>query len=486
MKKVFGDYEAFRVLGKGSFGTVYLATQRSTQRLVALKEVPEANLSERVKARLDMEINCQQAIQSQYVVALLDSFTLRSGQYIALEYCEGGDLDKFLKKNGPVSESIAQKWMQQLACGLKELKSKKIMHRDLKLQNILLTAESTSAAVKLADFGMSKVMDEDLTTTRLGSPIYMAPEMFVPEAKYDLKADVWSLGIVFYQMVTGELPLEAKFKAEIPMAQRSLKPVPVELSECCKDLITRMLAYESTQRISFDELFTHPFICPPAGQQPAESPVELAQSSNSGSFDLVDEEIEEQQSEGESPLTRSQTDIEAVVKSMERELVQAEMVGKVISCVETTKEVLGLFALTVKRTEMLKLALEKAESESENYSEPLHPSFHAAKAKLWQAFLDSLAASEACELELTSYIHRKGLPASTTLPSLSPQTMADCLVSRYGWQLLSEASVDECVQDYTSSANSYSLALALLELVGEEPPEGRKRLEAVQIEAKLT
>ena len=481
MKRVFGDYEATKVLGKGSFGTVYLAVQRSTQRQVALKEVPEANLSDRVKARLDMEINCQQAIQSEYVVALLDSFTLRSGQYIALEYCAGGDLDKFLKKNGPVSESIAQKWMQQLACGLKELKSKKIMHRDLKLQNILLTAETTSAAVKLADFGMSKVMDEDLTTTRLGSPIYMAPEMFVPEAKYDIKADVWSLGIVFYQMVTGELPLEAKFKAEIPMAQRSLKPVPVELSECCKDLITRMLAYESTQRISFEEIFTHPFICPPVDQRAEEAPVELVQSSNSGSFDLVDEEIEEQQSEGESPLTRSQTDIEAVVKSMESDLHQAELVGKVISYVESTKEVLGLFALALKRTEMLKLALERAENVCENSPESLHPAFYTAKSRLWQAFSHSLSSSEAYELDLTSHISRKGLPACTTLAPLSPLAMADCLLSRYGWQVLSEASVDEYVRDYAASSTNYALALDLLALVGEEPQEGRKRLKAVQI-----
>jgi serine/threonine protein kinase len=317
--------------------------------------------------------------------------------------------------------------------------------------------------------------------------------MFVPEAKYDLKADVWSLGIVAYQMVTGELPLEAKFKADIPMAQRSLKPIPIDLSDCFKDLITRMLAYEPSQRISFDELFTHPFISPPADQVPVDAPLEmLAQSSDSSNFEFVDDDIKEINSEGESPLTRSQNDIESVVKSLESELYRAELVGKVVSYVKPTKEVLGLFALTVKRTEMLKFALDQAESVSGNYSQSLHPTFYTAKDRLWQAFLDSLAAAEASELELISCIHRKGLPASTTLVSLNCMEIADFLLHRYGLSLLSEASVDEYAQDYASSASKYSEALELLDIVGRGEElqallqEGRKRLETVKIGRELS
>ena len=482
MKKLFGDYEAFRVLGKGSFGTVYLATQRSSQRLVALKEVPEANLSERVRARLDMEIQCQQAVQSEYVVALLDSFALKSGRYIALEYCAGGDLDKFLKKNGPVSESIAQRWMQQLANGLKELIAKKIMHRDLKLQNILLMSESTSAVVKLADFGMSKVMEEDLTTTRLGSPIYMAPELFVPEGKYDLKADVWSLGIVLYQMLTGELPLDAKFKAEIPLAQRSLKPVPLQLTQDCRDLLTRMLAYEPSQRISFDELFTHPFIAP---QHPpaVDEPEQFVESSNSSSFGLVDEEIEELQSEGDSPLSRSQTDLESTTKALELSWQQYQLLTKAIEYVRHTTEVLGLFALAVRRVEMLKVALDQVENLSGNGA------FAAVKTKLTEAYSEALPFAEAAETELAVTSHRLGLSACTGCGSLNPTDLADYLLYRYGLHLLSEGSVEEYILHYPQSASLYSDGVQVLEWVASERKwthmdsllsDARKRLHTVQ------
>lgn len=93
------------------------------------------------------------------------------------------------------------------------------MHRDLKLSNILMTEKSLGANVKLADFGMSRVLeDESLAASCLGTPLYMAPEVIKPMAGYDEKADIWSLGMVFYEMLTARPPISARHKEEIPRA----------------------------------------------------------------------------------------------------------------------------------------------------------------------------------------------------------------------------------------------------------------------------
>lgn len=468
MKRVFGDYTATRVLGKGSFGTVYYATHRVTGQTVALKEVLESALSDRVLSRLQMEISCQRAVDSPYVVKLLDSFSLSSGQYIALEYCAGGDLEKYLKRHGPVEEQVAQKWIRQLAQGFQELKTKKIMHRDLKVQNILLTEDSPEAIVKLGDFGMSKVMEEDLTTTRLGSPIYMAPEMFDLGSKYDLKADMWSFGFVCYQMLTGELPISAKFKSEIPSAQKALKPIPLTLSPACRELLAGMLEYDPGERISFDALATHPFV---VGETVPDALVES--EDNSGSFDLVEEgAMVEEQSEGDSPASHSQQDIDSVLSDLKEEMAKADLVGKVWSVVRLTPELYGAFALSVKRAEMLKATLDKCEDliQSLELTQDLHPSLFACQARLVLAFTEAAARAEACELELENAVKRRGQLAVTALKDVDLPLAAEHLLFRYTLQLMSDATVDEFTHSYKDSISKYSEGVELLELISRTVP----------------
>jgi serine/threonine protein kinase len=124
-----------------------------------------------------------------------------------------------------------------------------------------MTEATTSAILKLADFGLSRFLEDDLAKTWVGTPLYMAPEI-VNCQKYDSKADIWSLGLVFYEMVTGTLPLRVARREEIPEAQRKLLAPPEYLSDECKDLLLKLLAYDPALRISFGEIFEHPFICP--------------------------------------------------------------------------------------------------------------------------------------------------------------------------------------------------------------------------------
>ena len=122
-----------------------------------------------------------------------------------LEYQENGDLSKFLNKK-PLKEMYAKKYLKQLADGLKYLLDNNILHRDLKPQNILLTDDYI---LKITDFGLARYYQQDnMITTICGSPLYMAPELLKND-KYNIKSDIWSLGVIIYQMVMKNHPFKA-------------------------------------------------------------------------------------------------------------------------------------------------------------------------------------------------------------------------------------------------------------------------------------
>lgn len=190
MGKRIGSYELKAKLGKGTFGTVFLGKHIPSKNKIAIKMINRQGLRQEQQNRLEQEILCQRSVESEYVVKLLDVQKTDNNFYLILEFCSGGDLGQFIQQNGPVDESVAQRWMQHLAEGFKALRAKNIIHRDLKLQNILMTEATTSAVLKLADFGMSRFLDEDLAQSWLGTPLYMAPEVFRWKDGYDAKADI--------------------------------------------------------------------------------------------------------------------------------------------------------------------------------------------------------------------------------------------------------------------------------------------------------
>jgi serine/threonine protein kinase len=261
MVKKVGPYELRNVIGRGTFGTVYYGKHSASGNEIAVKVIPKESLKPELQLRLEQEIQCQRSVSSENIVKLLDVQKTENNFYLILEYCKGGDLASFIKKNGKVSEEVAHNWLKQIAEAFRVLTEKNIIHRDLKLQNILMTEASTSATLKLADFGLSRFLEDDLAKTWVGTPLYMAPEI-VNCQEYDSKADIWSLGLVLFELLTGTLPLRVANRNEIPEAQRKLLAPPEELSENCKDLLKKLLAYDACQRISFGEIFEHPFICP--------------------------------------------------------------------------------------------------------------------------------------------------------------------------------------------------------------------------------
>ena len=201
-----------------------------------------------------------------------------------MEYCNGGDLSKCLKKyikinKKPFSEEIVQYLMRQIITGLRLLHSKKILHRDLKLDNILINFNSEKdkssmnllkSTVKISDFGFSKILKDPLspmTNTIIGTPIYMCPSMLAAMASgsenpgYNQKADIWSLGVLCYEMLIGECPFIANDIQELyNKIKQGDYSIPTSLSREAADFIGKMLLKDQDKRLSCDELLKHDFL----------------------------------------------------------------------------------------------------------------------------------------------------------------------------------------------------------------------------------
>jgi serine/threonine-protein kinase ULK2 len=221
-------------------------------------------LGQRGHEALKKEIEISTILNHKHIVRLYDTIKTEKNNYLIFEFCGGGDLKSYLTEKRRLSEPVAQRFMHQICSGLQYLYCQNIMHRDLKLQNILMTERFDSANLKLADFGLAKRQEtkDDLFETICGTPIYMAPELQRHE-NYTEKADLWSLGIILYEMVTGMPPFIAKNREELKKAierGRLVIPPDVKISPPCLNLIHCLLQNDVGTRIQWKDLFEHPFI----------------------------------------------------------------------------------------------------------------------------------------------------------------------------------------------------------------------------------
>ncbi len=140
------------------------------------------------------------------VMHLYEYMETQNNYYLVLQYCNNGDLENYLKKYGNLSESEAVYFLMQIMNGFRELHIHQIMHRDVKLANMFLKEDT----IVIGDFGFAK-QGVEATKTRLGTPITMAPELLMSkETSYTNKADLWSIGVVFYQLLFGKNPFDSK------------------------------------------------------------------------------------------------------------------------------------------------------------------------------------------------------------------------------------------------------------------------------------
>jgi len=189
--------------------------------------------------------------------------------YLILDYCNGEDFHQYLRrKRNILPEAEAKYFMIQFARGLKFMRFHNISHRDLKPQNLLLQKQGNDLILKIADFGYAKVFEtQDLSATHCGSPLYMAPEIHDRDL-YSVKADLWSVGIILYQITCGQAPFAATSLQELTWKLKTqsitFPPTAVNrLSRECKDLILRLLEKSPHRRISWEDFFNHPWFGEP-------------------------------------------------------------------------------------------------------------------------------------------------------------------------------------------------------------------------------
>ena len=259
-----GKYRIERVLGQGGMGVVVAAMHVQLDERVAIKFLlPEALESAETVARFAREARAAVKIKSEHVARVSDVGALENGApYMVMEYLEGHDLSALLRMRGPLAVSEAAVYVLQAIEAIAEAHSLGIVHRDLKPSNLFLTRRADGTPlVKVLDFGISKINrasampDAAVTSTSavLGSPMYMAPEQMIATRDVDGRADVWALGIVLYQLLSGRAPFDgttmtelcARILQEAPIALRALRPdVPPALEAavlCCleKDRVRR-------------------------------------------------------------------------------------------------------------------------------------------------------------------------------------------------------------------------------------------------------
>ena len=283
---IFEDLTFIKIIGKGSFGQVYLTSRKGHSEFYATKIIKKIIAdSAKVKKYFHNEINILKEIEHKNIMRLIEIKQNSENYYLICELCNGGSLrqcvNKYLKMyNKTFSEEIIQYLMKQIIEALKYLHGKHIMHRDLKLDNILVNFKDENdksvlnmygAEVKIIDFGFAAHVDkkQDLHKSVLGSPMYMDPKLLKKYTRtsniditgYDESIDIWSLGNIFYEMLTGKLAFDTN---DIKILEQKIDTgfysLPTTSYKEVVGLLIGMFQYDSEKRLTAEELSKHDFL----------------------------------------------------------------------------------------------------------------------------------------------------------------------------------------------------------------------------------
>ncbi|XP_052605838.1 serine/threonine-protein kinase 36 [Peromyscus californicus insignis] len=251
-------YHVLEMIGEGSFGRVYKGRKKYSAQVVALKFIPKLGRSEKELRNLQREIEIMRGLWHPNIVHMLDSFETDKEVVVVTDYAEG-ELFQILEDDGKLPEDQVQAIAAQLVSALYYLHSHRILHRDMKPQNILL---AKGGGIKLCDFGFARAMSTNtmVLTSIKGTPLYMSPEL-VEERPYDHTADLWSVGCILYELAVGTPPFYTT--SIFQLVNLILKdPVrwPSSISSCFKNFLQGLLTKDPRQRLSWPDLLHHPFI----------------------------------------------------------------------------------------------------------------------------------------------------------------------------------------------------------------------------------
>lgn len=254
-----GYYEIERTIGKGMFAIVKLATHTVTKSKVAVKIVDKTQLNQENLEKIFREIRIMKQLHHPHIVRLYQVMETDKMLYMVTEYASAGEIFDHLVSHGRMTESEARKKFKQLAAAVHFLHTSKIVHRDLKAENLLL---DSSLNIKIADFGFSNVFQENVhLKTFCGSPPYAAPELFEGRSYLGPAVDIWSLGVVLYVLICGALPFDGISLNNLKLRVLSGKfTVPFYMSRECELLIRSMLQVDPEQRIAISAVIKHKWV----------------------------------------------------------------------------------------------------------------------------------------------------------------------------------------------------------------------------------
>lgn len=261
--KIIGNYKLGRTLGEGTYGKVKWAINMNTNQEVAIKIMKPQEVKD--KGDIEREINILKLLKHPNIVELYESIhdEANGKVYLVLELVNGGELFDYIVARGRVKEKEARKLFRQIISAVEYCHGNLIVHRDLKPENLLLDSDGN---IKINDFGFSNVIKPGkLFTTFCGSPLYAAPEIFLAKEYTGPEVDIWSMGVILYVLVCGQLPwavgrdgrvedLDALLNAQYDV------PKNCDMSNECRNLISRMIVPKRKKRATISEVRAHPWV----------------------------------------------------------------------------------------------------------------------------------------------------------------------------------------------------------------------------------
>lgn len=253
-----------RNIGKGNMGACALARNNEDGKYYVIKQVDLTRMSKKERQQSLNEARVLSSLKHPNVINYVDSFLARKSDHlcIVMEFADGGDLSSRIKKNYGVNfrETQILDWFIQIVLSLNYVHQRKILHRDVKTQNVFLTSDGQ---VKLGDFGIARTLSStyDQAKTFVGTPYYLSPELIL-ERPYDHRSDVWAIGVVLYELLTLRHPFNASDMKGL--MQRILKvqydPIPTMYSAEIRNLVPKLLVKDPARRIRLSEILELPIV----------------------------------------------------------------------------------------------------------------------------------------------------------------------------------------------------------------------------------
>ncbi|XP_036115275.1 serine/threonine-protein kinase 33 isoform X1 [Molossus molossus] len=266
-------YTFGRILGKGSFGVVIEATNKETETKWAIKKVNKEKAGSSAVKLLEREVDILKSVRHEHIIHLEQVFETPTKMYLVMELCEDGELKKVLERKGHFSENEARWIIQSLASAIAYLHNNDIVHRDLKLENIMVKSSFIDANnemnvnIKVTDFGLAVRKhggSEAMLQTTCGTPMYMAPEV-INAHDYSQQCDIWSIGVIMYIVLCGEPPFMASSEEKLFELIRKGElrfdgPVWDSISDCAKSVLKQLMKVDPAHRITAKELLDNQWL----------------------------------------------------------------------------------------------------------------------------------------------------------------------------------------------------------------------------------